>query len=170
MLAAGEDPRYLARRMVRFASEDVGLADPQALVQALAAWDAYERLGTPEGELALAQAAVYLALAPKSVGVYRAFGEARRTVEERPADPVPKVIRNAPTRLLGKLGYGGGYGYAPDTEEGVGGFDCLPEALAGTSFYEPSGNGYEVELAARLARFDEVRKRARSRRDTSTDR
>ncbi|HSN87093.1 MAG TPA: replication-associated recombination protein A, partial [Thermoanaerobaculia bacterium] len=113
MLAAGEDPFYVARRMVRFASEDVGLADPQALPQTLAAWESYHRLGTPEGELALAQAVVYLALAPKSIGVYRAWGAARRTVEERPADPVPPVIRNAPTKLMKQIGYGAGYVYAP---------------------------------------------------------
>ncbi len=164
MLTAGEDPRYIARRLVRFASEDVGLADPQALVQTLAAWDAYQRLGSPEGELAIAQATVYLALAPKSIGVYRAFGAARRTVEERPADPVPKSIRNAPTRLMDELGYGAGYVYAPDTADGVGGLDCLPETLRGTSFYHPTERGFEAELAQRLARFDELRQRARSRR------
>ncbi|HEV8630644.1 MAG TPA: replication-associated recombination protein A, partial [Thermoanaerobaculia bacterium] len=163
MLAAGEDPRYLARRLTRFASEDIGLADPQALPQTLAAWDAYQRLGSPEGELALAQATVYLALAPKSNAVYRALGEARRTVEQRPADPVPKVIRNAPTKLMGGLGYGKGYVYAHDTEEGVGGLDCLPETLRGTTFYEPTDHGFEAELAERLARFDELRQRARSR-------
>jgi putative ATPase len=163
MLAAGEDPHYVARRMVRFASEDVGLADPQALVQALAAWDSYHRLGTPEGELALAQCAVYLALAPKSVAVYQAWGAARTTVEERPADPVPPVIRNAPTRLMRNLGYGRGYVYAPDTEEGVGGLDCLPEALAGTRFYAPKGEGFEAELRARLERFAGLRAAARSR-------
>jgi putative ATPase len=166
MLASGEDPRYLARRLVRFASEDVGLADPQALPQTLAAWEAYQRLGTPEGELAIAQATVYLALAPKSNAVYRALGAARRTVEERPADPVPLVIRNAPTRLMDDLGYGEGYVYAHDTEEGVGGLDCLPESLAGTTFYEPTRRGFEAELAARLARFDELRKRARKRGGT----
>ena len=167
MLTAGEDPRYIARRLTRFASEDVGLADPQALPQMLAAWDAYQRLGTPEGELALAQATVYLALAPKSNAVYRALAEARRTVEERPADPVPKVIRNAPTKLMDRLGYGGGYVYAHDTEEGVGGLDCLPETLAGTTFYHPTAHGFEADLADRLARFDELRKRARRRRDRS---
>jgi len=165
MLASGEDPRYLARRLTRFASEDVGLADPQALPQTLAAWDAYQRLGTPEGELALAQATVYLALAPKSNAVYRALGATRRAIEERPADPVPKVIRNAPTRLMGELGYGDGYVYAHDTEEGVGGLDCLPEELAGTVFYEPTGRGFEAELGERLARFDAARRRARKRRD-----
>jgi putative ATPase len=163
MLAAGEDPRYVARRLARFASEDVGLADPQALPQTLAAWDAYQRLGTPEGELALAQATLYLALAPKSNAIYRAYGDARRTVEERPADPVPKVIRNAPTKLMDRLGYGGGYVYAHDTEEGVGGLDCLPETLAGTTFYHPTSNGFEAELTDRLARFAELRRRAAKR-------
>jgi len=164
MLASGEDPLYVARRMVRFASEDVGLADPQALVQTLAAFDAYDRLGSPEGELALAQAALYLALAPKSNAAYRAFGEALRTVEERPADPVPLVIRNAPTRLMNQLGYGRGYVYAHDTEEGVGGLDCLPEALQGTRFYDPKGEGFEARLRERLERFQELRSRARSER------
>ncbi len=158
MLAAGEDPLYVARRMVRFASEDVGLADPQALPQTLAAWDAFHRLGSPEGELALAQAVLYLALAPKSNAVYKAYGAARRTVEERPAEPPPMAIRNAPTRLMKDLGYGKGYVYAHDTEEGVGGIDCLPEALRGESFYRPAGRGFEVELAERLERFRELRR------------
>ena len=167
MLAAGEDPRYVARRLTRFASEDVGLADPQALPQTLAAWDSYQRLGSPEGELALAQATLYLALAPKSNAVYRAYGDARRTVEERPADPVPMAIRNAPTKLMDRLGYGEGYVYAHDTEEGVGGLDCLPETLAGTTFYQPTDRGFEAELGQRLAKFDELRRRAakRHRRD-----
>jgi putative ATPase len=164
MLAAGEDPHYIARRLVRFASEDVGLADPQALPLTLAAWDAYHRLGTPEGELALAQAAVYLGLAPKSNALYRGYGKARKTVEERPADPVPLAIRNAPTRLMGDLGYGQGYVYAHDTEEGVGGLDCLPEVLAGLRLYEPPGSGFEAELAVRLERYRELRARAREKR------
>jgi putative ATPase len=163
-LAAGEDPRYLARRLVRFASEDVGLADPGALPQTLAAWDAYHRLGSPEGELALAQAVLYLALAPKSNAAYVAYKQARRTVEERPADPVPKVIRNAPTRLMKDTGYGAGYVYAHDTEEGVGGLDCLPDALQGTHFYEPKGRGFESELGKRLQHFRELRRQAKQRR------
>jgi putative ATPase len=163
MLASGEDPLYVARRMIRFASEDVGLADPQALPQTLAARDAFHLLGSPEGELALAQAVVYLALAPKSVAVYEGYKAARRTVEERPADPVPLAIRNAPTGLMKELGYGAGYVYAPHTEEGVGGLDCLPESLQGTRFYEPKGEGAEAELKERLERFrglrDEVKKK-----------
>ncbi|HEX9942877.1 MAG TPA: replication-associated recombination protein A [Thermoanaerobaculia bacterium] len=164
MLAAGEDPLYVARRMIRFASEDVGLADPQALPQALAAWESYHRLGSPEGELALAQAAVYLALAPKSVAVYEGYKTARRTVEERPADPVPMAIRNAPTRLMKDVGYGAGYVYAPHTEEGVGGIDCLPESLQGTRFYDPKGEGFEVELRERLERYRAVREEVREKR------
>jgi len=163
MLAAGEDPLYVARRMIRFASEDVGLADPQALPQALTAWESYRRLGSPEGELAIAQAVVYLALAPKSIGVYRAWGAARRTVEERPADPVPLVIRNAPTSLMKQVGYGAGYVYAPDTEEGVGGLDCLPESLQGTRFYEPKGEGFEAELKERLERWRGVREKVKKK-------
>ncbi|HEV7519102.1 MAG TPA: replication-associated recombination protein A [Thermoanaerobaculia bacterium] len=149
MLAAGEDPLYLARRMIRFASEDIGLADPQALPQALAGWEAFHRLGSPEGELALAQVALYLALAPKSNAIYTGYKEARRTVEERPADPVPMAIRNAPTKLMKGLGYGSGYVYAHDTEEGTAGLDCLPEALAGTELYVPKGEGFEAELKVR---------------------
>jgi len=151
--------------MIRFASEDVGLADPQALPQALAGWEAYHRLGSPEGELALAQVAVYLALAPKSNALYRGYGEVRRTVEERPADPVPKVIRNAPTRLMKGLGYGAGYVYAHDAEEGVGGLDCLPESLAGARFYEPKGEGFEAELKERLERWRGLHARAKERRE-----
>ncbi len=168
MLAAGEDPLYLARRMIRFASEDVGLADPQALVQTLAAWEAYHRLGSPEGELALAQAALYLALAPKSVAIYDGYKGARRTVEERPADPVPMTIRNAPTRLMKDVGYGSGYVYAPHTEEGVGGIDCLPESLQGTRFYEPKGEGFEAELKARLERYRALREEVKAKRDAPT--
>jgi putative ATPase len=164
MLAAGEDPLYVARRMIRFASEDVGLADPQALTQALAARDAFHILGSPEGELALAQAALYLALAPKSNALYAAFGAALRTVEERPADPVPHSIRNAPTSLMKGLGYGAGYVYAPDTETGVGGLDCLPDSLAGTRFYEPRGRGFEEALKTRLERYRALRESARRAR------
>jgi len=164
MLAAGEDPLYIARRMVRFASEDVGLADPQALPLTLAARESYRLLGSPEGELALAQAVVYLALAPKSVAVYEGYKAVRRTVEERPADPVPKAIRNAPTGLMKELGYGESYVYAPHTEEGVGGIDCLPESLQGTRFYEPKGEGYELALKERLERYRNLREEVKARR------
>lgn len=164
MLAAGEDPGYLARRMTRMATEDIGLADPQALGRALDAWNAYDRLGSPEGELALAQLALYLALAPKSNRAYVAYKRARKTIEERPADPVPLALRNAPTKLMGELGYGKGYVYAPDQPEGVGGLDCLPEALAGEHFYEPGNQGFEVRLAERLEQFRALRAEVKAKR------
>ncbi len=163
MLEAGEEPLYVARRLVRFASEDVGLADPRALRQALDAWDAYDRLGSPEGELAIAQATVYLAAAPKSNAVYRAYGAARRTVAERPADPVPMAIRNAPTRLMKDVGYGAGYVYAHDTEDGVGGLDCLPDSLRGTTFYRPTDRGIEARIKSRLEEIRRLRRRAAER-------
>ena len=163
MLRAGEDADYVARRLVRFAVEDVGLADPSALERALAGWQAYERLGSPEGDLALAQVVVALALAPKSVSVYRAWGRVLETIERRPADPVPPAIRNAPTRLMREVGYGAGYVYAPDTESGVAGLGCLPEALAGTRFWEPTRNGLEARLAERRAELDRLRAEARRR-------
>jgi putative ATPase len=164
MLAAGEDAGYVARRMVRFASEDVGLAAPQALQQALAGWDAFHRLGAPEGELALAQCCIYLALAPKSNAAYRAWSAAREAVETRTAEPVPKALRNAPTGLMKDLGYGAGYVYAHDTEEGVGGLECLPEGLRGERFYEPGEEGFEAELGQRLRRFRQLREQAATRR------
>ena len=166
MLVAGEDPGYLARRMTRFAAEDIGLADPRALDVALSGWQAYDRLGSPEGDIALAQVALYLALAPKSIGVYRAQKSARRAIEERPAEPVPMSIRNAPTDLMRDVGYGKGYVYAPDTEDGVGGLECLPESLRGTRFYEPGEEGFEDELRTRLAALDALRDAGRSESDS----
>ena len=165
MLVAGEDPGYVARRMLRFAAEDIGLADPQALQVALTGWQAYDRLGSPEGDLALAQTALYLALAPKSIGVYRAQRAARSAVEERPAEPVPMSIRNAPTRLMKEVGYGRDYVYAPDTEEGLGGLECLPESLRGNRFYEPGEDGYEAELRDRMQRLADLRRRLLKRDD-----
>ena len=157
MLAAGEEPLYIARRCVRFASEDVGLADPQALVQALAAWDTYQRLGSPEGELAIAQIVVYLSLSPKSNALYTGFGRARQLVEERPAEPVPMALRNATTELMRDVGYGEGYVYAHATEQGVGGIQCLPDSLRGEAVYSPTERGFEAELGQRLARFRRLR-------------
>jgi putative ATPase len=150
MLEAGEEPLYIARRIVRFASEDVGLADPRALAQALDAKDAFELLGMPEGSLALVQAAVYCALAPKSNSLYVAENEAKADVAEKPAEPVPPVIRNAVTRLMRDVGYGRGYRYAHAEPEGVGGIECLPESLRGRRYYRPVGSGEEVDLAQRL--------------------
>jgi putative ATPase len=151
MLEAGEDPLYVARRLVRFASEDVGLADPRALVQAMAAQQAVHFVGLPEGALALAQAVVYLAAAPKSNALYRAYGEAVKDAMETRAEPVPLHIRNAPTSLMKGLGYGQGYRYAHDEEEGVAAMECLPENLRGHRYYEPTGRGEEAGIAERLA-------------------
>jgi putative ATPase len=163
MLEGGEDPTYLARRMLRFAAEDVGLADPQALSVALHAWETFDRLGPPEGLIALAQAAIYLALAPKSIAVYRAEGAARRAVAEHPAEPVPLAIRNAPTPLMGELGYGRDYVYAPDTEDGMAGLECLPDAVRGQRFYQPTGLGFEAELRRRAERLEALRARLRAK-------
>ena len=171
MLEAGEEPLYLARRIVRFASEDVGLADPRALRVSLDAKEAYDFLGSPEGELALIEAAVYCALAPKSNALYRAEGEAKRDVAERPAEPVPNVIRNAVTRLMKDVGYGRGYRYAHDEPEGVGGIECLPDRLQGTRYYRPGSTGDEAELAKRLEevlekRREKIRKTGTGKRET----
>ena len=150
MLEAGEDPLYVARRIVRFASEDVGLADPRALRVALDAKEAFDFLGLPEGSLALAQAAVYCALAPKSNALYEAENEAKADVAEKPAEPVPQVIRNAVTKLMREVGYGAGYRYAHAEPEGVGGIECLPDSLRGRRYYRPRGSGEEAELSRRL--------------------
>jgi putative ATPase len=165
MLEGGEDPLYIARRLVRFASEDVGLADPQALAQALAARDAVHFVGLPEGELALAQAVVYLALSPKSNALYAGFGAARRETREGQNPPVPLHLRNAPTRMMKQLGYGRDYVYAHDTEAGIADMDCLPEALAGRSFYRPRGSGHEAELLERMRKIAAWRARRASRRN-----
>ena len=153
MLESGEDPLYLARRLVRFASEDVGNADPLALQLALAAKDAYHFLGSPEGELALAQAAVYLACAPKSNAVYLAFGLAQKDVHDKPAEPVPLHLRNAPTELMAGLGYGQGYHYAHDAPEALVDQAHLPDALKGRTYYRPTDRGLEAEIAQRLTRW-----------------
>ena len=165
MLDSGEDPLYVARRLVRFASEDVGNADPQALALALAAKDAYHFLGSPEGELALAQATLYLALAPKSNAAYVAFTEAQADVHERPAEPVPLHIRNAPTSLMRQLGYGKGYQYAHDAPDATVDQEHLPEALRGRRYYRPVERGLEAELGRRLAAW---RSRRSGRSDTGS--
>jgi putative ATPase len=160
MLEAGEDRLFLARRLVRMASEDIGLADPDALRVALAAKDAYDFLGTPEGELALAEAAVYLACAPKSNAVYAAFDAARADVRARPAEPVPLHLRNAPTRLMQELGYGAGYRYAHDDPEALVAQEHLPPALRGRTYYHPGPRGVEQDIRARLERWRaELRRR-----------
>ena len=161
MLDAGEDPLYVARRLVRFASEDVGNADPAALRLTLDAKEAYHFLGTPEGELALAQAACYLALAPKSNAVYAAWNAVRDDIRELPAEPVPLHLRNAPTGLMAGLGYGKGYQYAHDAPDAVVEQEHLPDALRGRTYYRPTDRGQEKDLAARLRQWREQR-RARS--------
>ncbi len=163
MLAAGEDPLYIARRMVRFASEDIGLADPNALAHTIAARDAFDFLGRPEGELALAQACVYLALAPKSNAVYVAYGEVQRDVETQPNLPVPLHIRNAPTTLMKDLGYGHGYQYAHDLPEPVADMQCLPDNLRNRHYFRPTSAGREARLAERLRELAEQRARAHSK-------
>ncbi len=160
MLAGGEDPLYLARRLVRMAVEDVGLADPSALTQVVAAQQAVHFLGLPEGAAALAQAAVYLALAPKSNRVYQAETRAREVIERTGSLPVPLAFRNAPTRLMKDIGYGKGYRYDHSETGAVSGQSGLPEELEGERFYEPSPRGFEAELGRRLKRVDEVRRRA----------
>ncbi len=160
MLASGEDPLYLARRLVRMASEDIGNADPQALLICLAAKDAYHFLGTPEGELALAQACVYLATAPKSNAVYAAFGKVAEDVEKTKAEPVPLHIRNAPTPLMKSLGYGAGYKYAHNYEEHFVVQDHLPDSLKGKKYYTPTDFGFEKEIKNRIAHWEELKKKA----------
>ena len=161
MLEAGEDRLYIARRLVRFASEDVGNADPGALSLTLAAKEAYDFLGDPEGELALAQAAIYLALAPKSNAVYVAHNEAKEDVAQRPAEPVPLHIRNAPTGLMKNLGYGAGYQYAHDAPDARVTQEDLPESLRGRQYYRPTDRGLEAELGRRLAAWRRWRSEGR---------
>jgi len=158
MLAGGEDPLYLARRLVRIAAEDVGLADPRALTVALAAKDAYHFLGSPEGELALAEATVYLATAPKSNRVYEAFGRATDAAAEHPSAAVPLHIRNAPTKLMEELGYGAGYKYAHAYEDAYVPQDYLPEALRGAKWYEPTEVGYEKTVKERMEWWEKLKK------------
>jgi len=164
MIESGEDPLYVARRMVRFASEDVGNADPQALAVALRARDAFDFLGMPEGVLALAQAAAYLALAPKSNALYVATGRIQEDLKAGLTDPVPLAIRNAPTSLMKDLGYGRDYQYAHDLEEGTADMECLPERLRGRRYYEPRSSGFEKTLQERKKEIEDVKTRLRQRR------
>jgi putative ATPase len=160
MLAGGEHPEYIARRVLRMAVEDIGLADPQGMVQALAAWQAYERLGSPEGELAIAQAVIYLATAPKSVAAYTAFGAAQRAAKESGSLMPPPHSVNAPTKLMKELGYGKGYVYDPDTEEGFSGQNYFPDALPRQTFYRPIDRGFEREIKKRLDYWAKLRQKA----------
>ena len=157
MLAGGEDPRFIARRIARMAVEDIGLADPQALPVAIAAWEAYERMGSPEGELALAQALVYMATAPKSNATYAAFGAAKNAAKETGSLMPPKHILNAPTNLMKDIGYGSGYEYDHDTEEGFSGQNYFPDEMARRVFYDPPERGFEREIRKRLDYWAKLR-------------
>jgi putative ATPase len=163
MLEAGEDPLYVARRLVRFASEDVGLADPSSLTLAMAAKEAVHFIGMPEGALALAEIVVHMALAPKSNALYTAYGEAVADVLERPNEPPPLAIRNAPTKLMKDVGYGSGYRYAHDLAEKTAGLSCLPDSLAGRNYYRPSGEGREKDLKARAEAVRALREKIRKK-------
>jgi putative ATPase len=166
MLEAGEDPLYIARRLVRFASEDVGLADPRALRVALDAKDAFNFIGLPEGKLALAQCVIYLAAAPKSNSVYTAYAAVVSDVENTRNDPVPLHIRNAPTGLMKHLGYGKGYQYAHDLEDKVADMDCLPDSLKGRKYYHPQETGEEGDIKRRL---DQVARKKPKKKPVQSD-
>jgi putative ATPase len=161
MLTAGEDPLYIARRMVRFASEDIGNADPYALSVAVDAMEAFKFIGQPEGELALAQAAVYLATAPKSNSIYTAYGRVKEAVRKEGALPVPLHIRNAPTALMKELGYGKDYKYAHDYKEEYVFQEYLPDKLEGRYFYFPAEKGYEKTIKERLEKWRKIREEKR---------
>ena len=166
MIVAGEDPLYIARRLTRFASEDVGLADPQALPQALAAWDAYERLGSPEGELALVQCIIYLGSAPKSNAAYKAEAGAKRAARETGSLMPPMHILNAPTRLMKDLGYGAGYVYDHDAENGFSGQNYFPDGLPRQRFYRPGERGFEREITKRLDYWARLREERRGDKES----
>ena len=162
MLEAGEDPLYIARRLVRFASEDIGNADPQALTVAVAAKDAVHFIGMPEGNTALAQAAIYLATAPKSNAVYEAYSQAAEDAHKDVAQPVPLHLRNAPTKLMKDLEYGKGYRYAHDEQDAIADMSCLPPALEGRQYYDPKDRGFEREIKKRLEGWAEIKKKRRT--------
>ena len=163
MLVAGEQPLFVLRRLIRAAVEDIGMADPSALVQCVAAKDAYDFLGSPEGELAIVQACLYLATAPKSNAVYQAQAAAFRSAQETGSLMPPKNILNAPTRLMKQIGYGKGYEYDHDADEGFSGADYWPEEMSPQTFYEPTGRGFEAKVAERLAYWEEMRRERRSK-------
>ncbi|HZR28741.1 MAG TPA: replication-associated recombination protein A [Terriglobales bacterium] len=165
MLESGEDPLYIARRLVRMAVEDIGLADPDALAQTIAARDAMDFLGIPEGNLALAQAAAYLALAPKSNALYTAYDAVNEDVEKTAAEPVPLHLRNAPTGLMKSIGYGKGYQYAHDLEAKVADMQCLPDNLRDRTYYQPTSEGREKEIQQRLEQIRRARKSAKKQED-----
>ncbi len=163
MLESGEDPLYIARRLVRMASEDIGLADPDALGVAIAAMQAADFVGPPEGNLALAQAAVYLALAPKSNALYVGYGQVQSDLQSTLAEPVPLHLRNPVTGLMRHLGYGKGYQYAHEYEDKITDMPCLPESLAGRSYYRPTDQGFEQRLRQRLEEIRRIKTRSKPR-------
>jgi putative ATPase len=163
MLEAGEDPLYVARRLVRFASEDIGNADPQALSVAVAAKEAVHFIGMPEGNTALAQAALYLATAPKSNAVYTAYAAAADAAQNDSADAVPLHLRNAPTRLMKDLEYGKGYRYSHTEADAIADMECLPPNLQGRKFYEPTERGFEKEIKRRLDGWEQIKKERRKK-------
>jgi putative ATPase len=165
MLESGEDPLYLARRMVRMASEDIGLAEPGALALTIAAKEAFDFIGPPEGYLALAQAVVYLSLAPKSNALYTAYGAVREDLQKTIAEPVPLHLRNAVTGLMGQLGYGKGYQYAHDAEEKVTDMTCLPQSLVGRTYYQPTDQGWEARIRQRLEEIRRIQKKGQPTRN-----
>ncbi len=158
MLNGGEDPRYIARRLVRFAAEDIGIADPNALTQALAGWEAYERLGSPEGELALAQTVIYLGAAPKSNAVYKAYSAARAAAKSTGSLTPPSHILNAPTKLMKDIGYGVGYQYDHSAEEAFSGQNYFPDGMDRVEFYQPQDRGFEREIGKRLQHWNQLRR------------
>lgn len=164
MVTAGEDIRYILRRLTRFAVEDVGMADPLALLQARAAWEAYERLGSPEGDLAVAQLVVYLATAPKSIGVYRAWSKALKRASETGTLMPPMCILNAPTKLMSEMGYGQGYQYDPETQDGFSGQNYFPDNMPRETYYEPFERGFERDVKKRLDYWNGLRKKKQSKK------
>jgi len=159
MIDGGEDPNYIARRLLRFSVEDIGLADPQALTQAMAAWQAYERLGSPEGELALVQCVIYLATAPKSNAAYKAEKVSKKAARETGSLTPPMHILNAPTKMMKELGYGDGYAYDHDAENGFSGQNYFPDGMNRQRFYQPKERGFERDIQKRLAYWDKLRQK-----------
>lgn len=162
MLSGGEDPTYIARRLVRFASEDIGMADPTALSQSITAWEAFDRLGSPEGELALAQCVIYLATAPKSNAAYKSEKAAKKAARETGSLMPPKHILNAPTHLMKDLGYGDGYAYDHDSADGFSGQNYFPDEMSRMRLYQPDGKGFEREIVKRLEYWDKLRQEKKS--------
>jgi putative ATPase len=156
-LAGGEDPHYILRRLTRFASEDIGLAEPEALPRAIATWQAFERLGSPEGDLAIAALVIYLATAPKSNTAYQAFNAASKAATETGSLPPPAAILNAPTGLMKELGYGAGYTYDHDVSDGFSGQNCFPDGMGRHQFYQPIERGFERQIGKRLAYWNRLR-------------